>query len=235
MTTDKPKSDSRLGKHLQIIGAEPGGFADHELTSERAGIEAMNPPKLKLGDIQPLKVPVKTTSPKYTSWFGGIAIAMAAAIAVFVFVPKEDPGFRVKGAGQMRVFVETAGVVTEWDRQSKLSDGSRLRVEFKGLEDVTGVVGVVDRNFNDLFSAEAIWDKKVLLNAGDVKLSTGSIELTGEDEGEILIAVICPVAKFPQELTSFRKFWIDVKLSFLKKSDIKSGVAGCDAESVALR
>lgn len=236
MTTDQPKSGSRLAKHMQIIGVENSELKKHDLEFERAGIASMNPPALNLDRIQQLRVPAKSASRKHSSsWISAIAIGLAALVAVFVFVPKEDSGFRVKGAGQIRIFAEFDGKVAEWDRLTELNSGTRLRVEFKALSDMNGVVGVVDRNFNDLFSAETIWNSNVPLKTGDVKLSAGSIELTGENEGEILITATCPQSKFPKDLPAFREFWVDVKSAFLKKANIKLDVAGCNVESIALR
>lgn len=235
MTTDQQKPSSRLGKHLQIIGAEKGSFTEPELEFERSGIGSMNPPSLKLDQIRPLKIPEKRVAKFTYGRMSAIGVGLAAMIAVIVFSPKEDDGFRVKGAGQVQVFADFEGSVTSWDKLSKLNNGTKLRIEIKAFDDVTAVVGVVDRNFNDLFSAETVWDKKIQIQKGDVGLSSGSIELTGEDEGEILITAVCATAQFPADLASFRDLWVDVKSAFLKKPSMKVNVAGCQTEAISLR
>jgi hypothetical protein len=211
MTTDSGKNgagktDSRLAKHLQVLGLENGGFTDKELSAERKGMAAMQPPPLELGDL-----PVQRQQPPVRalrgSWYGIGAIAAAAMLAVMVYVQREDDGYRVKGATQVVVYTETAGSVQVWDKKSPLASGVRVRVEFKALGDVVAFVGVKDGKDHDLFSPEIVWTQRLTLSAGQVAAAGGSIELTGPAEGETLVAVTCPAATAPVSLGEFTLFW----------------------------
>jgi hypothetical protein len=234
MTTDSSKKNSRLAKHLQILDLEGGEFSELELKSERTGIESMRPPALRLDEVETLRVSTSRGGFRRMSWLGAASAALAAMIALVVFMPEKDDGYRVKGAGQVNIYAEVAGNVSIWNRSSELQNGTRLRVEFKALENITGLVGVVDRNGIDLFPPQSVWENKITVTRGEVAYSSGSVELTGENEGEILIAVSCPAGMLPTE-PGFVEFWGKIKSRIRDNSVAVQNISGCSVERIPLR
>jgi len=231
MTTDEKKSDSRLAKHLQILDLEQAGFKDSELKAEIEGIAAMQPPALDLGETQSTSrnVPVRRNS----VWYGVAAVAMAAMVAFVVYLPREEEdGFRVKGHGSVRIYSEIAGKVSEWDKKTPLPSGSRIRIEFKATEDVIAYLGVIGRDQSDLLPVGMIWERKLSIAKGDIGRTDGSLELTGVDDGETILAVTCPLAQVKSDIDSFAQFWVRAKNA--SKDNLRS-FEGCTLEAVALR
>jgi hypothetical protein len=234
MTTDKTKTESRLAKHLQILNLENNGFSAGELKAEQDGISSMKPPALDLdraANSLPITKPARSL---VTTWYSVAALAVAAMIAVFVYMPKNEEvdGFRVKGQGAVRIYVENDGKVTEWDHKGALANGSRVRVEFKATEDTVAYLGVVSRNQTDLLPIGMIWDRKLTLATGTIGRTEGSIELTGKNEGETVLAVSCPKVSAVPLFEGFAQFWIEVKAASKENAP---RVNGCALESIPLR
>ncbi len=234
MTTDRTKTDSRLAKHLQILKLEDSGFSTDELKAELGGISSMNPPALNLDRAGSAASMSKTTKSLTSMWFSVAAVAMAAMIAVVLYLPKNerDDGFRVKGQGVVRIYTENEGKVTEWDHEKALGNGSRVSVEFKATEDIVTYLGVVSSDHSDLLPIGMIWDRKLNLATGAIGRTEGSIELTGKNEGETVLAVTCPTAMAVPGFEGFAQFWNEVKAASKEKS---SSVKGCALETIPLR
>jgi hypothetical protein len=232
MTTDKTKSNSRLAKHLQILDLEQSNFSERELKAERDGISSMRPPALNLDSVSISSSP-QITRKKTSVWYAVAAAALAAVLTLTFYIPKEaDDGFRVKGQGSVRIYAEEAGKVFEWDKKTPLASGARVRVEFKATEDVVAYLGVIGRDQADLLPVGMIWDRKLSLLKGEVVRSEGSIELTGSDEGETILAVTCPANLALANSEAFAQFWQEAKSAAKVKAD---RVKGCLVEAIALR
>ncbi len=231
MTTDQPKKDSRLAKHLQILDLEQSEFSDGELKAERDGIASMRPPALNL-DSGAFTQPPKASKMRPSVWYTSAAVAMAAMIAIVVYSPKEEGGFQVKGQGSVRIYAENAGKVIEWDKKTALANGSRVRVEFKATEDIVAYLGVIGRDQIDLLPVGMIWERRLRLANGEVGQSEGSIELAGADEGETILAVTCPKGQAVSESVEFGQFWLEAKAASKNKV---SSLKGCALETVSLR
>ena len=234
MTIDKTKTESRLAKHLQILKLEDNGFDAGELKAEQDGIASMKPPALNLDRATSSLPTTKATRTRASTWYSAAAIAIAAMIAVFVYLPKNEEvdGFRVKGQGTVRIYVENDGKVTEWDQKRALANGSRVRVEFKATEDTVAYLGVVSRNQTDLLPMGMIWDRKLTLATGTIGRTEDSIELTGKNEGETVLAVTCPKASAVPLFEGFAQFWTEVKAA---SKDNTPRVNGCALETIPLR
>ena len=234
MTTDKTKTDSRLAKHLQLLKLEDSGFSAEELKAEQAGISSMKPPALNLDKATSFSAAPKSTRPSASTWIPIAVLGMAAMIAVVVYMPKKEDvdGFQVKGQGAVRIYVEDDGKVTEWDHKKALGNGSRVRVEFKATENVVAYLGVLSRDQTDLLPIGLIWERKLILATGEIGRSEGSIELTGRNEGETVLAVTCPTAAAVPGFEVFAQFWSDVKAASKANASI---IKGCTLETIPLR
>ncbi len=200
MSDDGKKTPSRLERQLAILGLGDQALPEAQLAAERRAMAEAAP--------KPLHFPVsRPEAAEGAAWWRRLpplprrawpAFAVLAAAGVaFVLMPRggpQPPPFQVMGGSNVQVFTEQAGNVAEWKAGVDLPAGARVKASVLAPAAAAAFWGVVARDGRLLSDPAWIARNRLDLAAGARQEFTGSLELDGASEHEVLVVVVCPAA-----------------------------------------
>lgn len=190
---------SRLAAHLALLG-----ISDQKV-SEALRQRAQREQKLldAVGDLPPLAfenddVATPLQARPSRSWLrpGGVVFALAAAVALLLWVQREDelPGWRTKGGRvPIQIYFERSGTVAKFVEGSKLQNGDRIRIEVAADRDLVAFLAITNRAGSIISDLNEATTQPLRLRAGEQQMFTGSLELVGLPEGETVAVLLCPL------------------------------------------
>lgn len=226
---DTKRQDSRLAKHLHLLGVETSSTATVDsLAREKRLLDAV-------GDLPGLdfarpEAQGSRPSRRSRQLSGLLGFAAAAGLTVLVFSQREDQdqshGVRIKGdIGVATVYFDKDGQSGTLTPGTTLQDGTRVRVEVTAHGDSTAYMTVADRDSKLLTDPMGL---KLDLKAGEKRFFPGALELTGESEGETILVLLC-AADLDASISA-----MDLTTAFQTRQ-LDAALATCKLQAVPLR
>lgn len=193
----KPSEDSLFEQHLRIMGLDGGAPVRPEDVPEARFVAGLELKPLDFARVEAASSqPARRAAGR--SRQAGLALTALLGIASLFAQSKWGGEDRLtpKGAARAWLFVDSGGKVAEWTPDTKVGAGDRVRIELLAAHDGVAYAGVTDRAgrlITETTSGEAA---SVRLRSAVRQPYPKSFALDGQNEGEIVVALICtsPVA-----------------------------------------
>lgn len=204
----KEKStNSLLAAHLAMIAGEPK--ESHAI--EEAEVEQAR--YLKWPHLNLVK-PQQRQRFWNRNYIFGSMVALAAAIALMVFVQPRSDDASIKGSTKIFVLWEHEGETKILNDYKSLTANDRINIEIIAGEPLIAFMGVFNRYGNGLSELHSIELNALRLASGVRAHFDTAIELTTENDGEELLVVACQRDAFRQKFpntTEFAKIFYKMK------------------------
>lgn len=172
----------------------------------------------------------------------GIGIAAAAAAAAIVVLypkaslqsPQKPQDVRVKGDGPAvaEVYVSKNGEVSQYDAKVNYESGTRFRVLVHASEPSEAFATVAVKGGQILAGGSELVQSKVSVAAGDDTFFPGSLELTGANDRESLVVMMCPKAAVDQLAPDGLRMAL---LALAKGEKVQGALEPCKRQEFSLR
>lgn len=205
---DLSKSDGAglFQTHLSLI--EGGACTDNEEKSRIASMTSTWPRALELSRrsafAERLRYWILTGR---RSWFvGGGLVAATCLVAIVVYLQRPVEDLMVKGLTKVFVIIERQGETLLWQEQEQLTSGTRVNAEVLSDEPSIAFLGVYGKTGQLLSDTNQMAANALNLTVGQREPFRRGFELTGENEGETLVVVVCSSGDFAKQYPDPKAF-----------------------------
>jgi hypothetical protein len=191
-----------LEQHLRLIQGGGVAVAVND-TAEAEVVRGLTLP--------PLVLPARLARRKPWLWGAG-ALALAAATAFFVLKPAPPAPVTFKGGlGKTWVVWQRDGRNLQWSHSAHGLEGDQYTAEVLADFDSTAFLAIYDQGGQLLSPARDVVAGHLELLAGERATFSQKFELTGENDGEVLVVVVCHNASLKAAYPDLESFWLAVR------------------------
>ena len=226
---------SLLAKQMKILGLAHKENSELDVKDEHERIESLSLPPLVLPKTRSLHKPVL--------WGGCIGFAVAAALALMVW-PKiqsahDMNSYSMKGLekSQIQIFHKRNDVVERFIPGQKLLAGDYIRVSLTAGNTGIAYLTYFDHQHQPLVVLDKFFSTGLAVKAGEKIEFPGSVKLTGENQGETVVVVLCTIAgQKTAEQAGIQALSLDLQKALIaQKFPAKLTIADCQMMAEKLR